>query len=62
MANEIGARGLLGQAYLELGALYKAKRRTSQAQKYTSDAINIFQHCEAEVYLKQSKEVLASLG
>jgi len=62
VANEIGAKGLLSQAYLDLGALYKAKRRTPQAQKYISEAIDIFQQCEAEVYLKQAKEALASLG
>ena len=62
VANEIGAKGLLGQAYLEFGALYKAKRKTAQARKYISEAIDVFQQCEAEVYLKQAKEALASLG
>jgi tetratricopeptide (TPR) repeat protein len=62
MANEIGAKGLLGLAYLELGALYKAKGRTVQARKYTSEAINTFQQCQAEIYLKQAKETLASWG
>jgi len=62
VASEIGANGLLGQAYFELGALYKAKRRTTQARKYVSEAVNVFQQCEAEIYLKQAKEALASLG
>ena len=60
MANEIGAKGLLGQASLELGALYKAKGRSAQAQRYISEAIKIFQQCQAERYLKQAKEALAS--
>jgi tetratricopeptide (TPR) repeat protein len=60
MANEIGAKGLLGQACLELGALYKAKGKTAQAKKYISEAINIFQQCQAEIYLKQAKDALAS--
>jgi tetratricopeptide (TPR) repeat protein len=60
VADEIGAKGLLGQAYLELGAFYKAKKRIPQAQKYISKAIDIFQQCEAEVYLKQAKEALVS--
>ena len=62
VANEIGAKGLLGQAYLELGTLYRAKRKIPRAQQYISEAIDIFQQCEAEVYLKQAKDVLASLG
>jgi len=62
MANEIGAKGLLGQATLELGALYKAKGRSAQARKYISEAIKIFQQCQAEIYLKQAKEALASWG
>ena len=62
MANEIGAKGLLGQASLELGALYKAKGKSAQAQKYISEAIKIFQQCQAEIYLKQAKEALASWG
>jgi class 3 adenylate cyclase/tetratricopeptide (TPR) repeat protein len=61
VAEEIGAKGLLGQAYLELGALYKAKRKTAQARKYISKAINVFQQCEAEEYLKQARDTLASL-
>jgi class 3 adenylate cyclase/tetratricopeptide (TPR) repeat protein len=60
MANEIDAKGLLGQACLELGTLYKAKGKTVQAKKYISEAINIFQQCQAEIYLKQAKEALAS--
>jgi tetratricopeptide (TPR) repeat protein len=60
MANEIGAKSLLGQASLELGALYKAKGKSALAQKYISEAIKIFQQCQAELFLKQAKEALAS--
>jgi class 3 adenylate cyclase/tetratricopeptide (TPR) repeat protein len=62
MANEIDAKGLLGQASLELGALYKVKGRSAQALKYISEAFNIFQQCHADIYLKQAKEALASWG
>ena len=62
MANEIGAKGLLGQAALELGILYKAKGRSAQARKYISEAVKTFQQCQAEIYLKQAKEALASWG
>ena len=61
VAKEIGAKGILGQVYLDLGLLYKAKKRTEQAMKCISEAINVFEQCEAEIYLKQAKEALASL-
>jgi len=62
VAKEIGAKNVLGQAYLDLGLLHEAKRRKDQARECLSEAINIFQECEAETYLKQAKEALASLA
>ncbi|MFC1896328.1 AAA family ATPase [Thermodesulfobacteriota bacterium] len=62
VAKEIGAKGILGQACLDLGLLHEAKRRKDKARECISEAINIFQECEAEVYLKQAKEALASLA
>jgi tetratricopeptide (TPR) repeat protein len=61
-AKEIGANGMLGQAYYNLGLLYKAKGRRAQALECLSEAVRLFQECEAEVYLKQVKNALASLG
>jgi tetratricopeptide (TPR) repeat protein len=61
VAKEIGAKSILGQACLDLGLLHEAKRRKDQAREYISEAINIFQECEAETYVKQAKEALASL-
>jgi tetratricopeptide (TPR) repeat protein len=62
VAKEIGAKGLLGQVYLNLGLLHEAKGRTEQAQRSITEAIQLFEKCEAETYLNQAKEVLASLG
>ncbi|MBC8456416.1 MAG: hypothetical protein H8D67_00280, partial [Deltaproteobacteria bacterium] len=62
LAKEIGAKGDLSQAYLNLGLLHKAKGRTDQAKKCISNAIQLFEECDAEVYLKQAREALASLG
>jgi class 3 adenylate cyclase/tetratricopeptide (TPR) repeat protein len=59
--REVGANGFLGPAYLDLGLLYKARKRTDQARECISEAINIFKECEAEVYLKQANETLESL-
>jgi class 3 adenylate cyclase/tetratricopeptide (TPR) repeat protein len=61
LASEIGAKGLQGRASLDLGHLYKLKGRTDEARKYISDAIQLFEECEADVFLKQAKEALASL-
>jgi class 3 adenylate cyclase len=61
VAKKIGAKGVLGQAYLNLGLLHKAKKRTEQARTTISEAIQCFEKCDAVVHLKQAKEALASL-
>ncbi|UCF82916.1 MAG: AAA family ATPase [Desulfobacteraceae bacterium] len=61
VAKEIGAKGILGGAYYDLGLLHKAKKRIDQARQCISEAIKIFEKCEAEIFLKQAKESLASL-
>ena len=60
-AKEIGAKGLQAQAYLGLGLLCKAKKKTDQAKKAISESIHLFEQCEAETFLKQAREALASL-
>ena len=45
--KEIGMRGFLGVAYLSLGLLNKATKRTDKARQCILEAINIFQECEA---------------
>jgi class 3 adenylate cyclase/tetratricopeptide (TPR) repeat protein len=59
--REIGAKGYLGGAYLDLGLFYKARKKNQQARECISEAIKIFEECEAEVYLKQAKNELESL-
>jgi len=61
-AKEIGAKGILGQAYLDLCILHRTKRRKDRARECVLEAIQIFEECEAKVFLKQAKETLASLG
>ena len=61
VAMEIGAKAILGQVFLDLGLLHKAKKKTDKARKCISKAIEILEACEAIVYLKQAKEALASL-
>ncbi|MBW2633989.1 MAG: AAA family ATPase, partial [Deltaproteobacteria bacterium] len=61
VAEEMGAKVIMGSAYLDLGLLYKAKKRKDQANKYISKAIEIFERSESDVYLKQANEALGSL-
>jgi class 3 adenylate cyclase/tetratricopeptide (TPR) repeat protein len=60
-AKEIGAKLILGQAYLDIGLLHKTKKRSDQAKECISKAIQIFKQCKAEVYLKQANKALESL-
>jgi tetratricopeptide (TPR) repeat protein len=61
IAKEIGAKSVLGTAFLDWGLLHKAKKRKAQAQECISKAIEIFEQCEANLYLKQANEALESL-
>jgi class 3 adenylate cyclase/tetratricopeptide (TPR) repeat protein len=60
-AKKIGAKCVLGVAYLGLGQLHKAKGKKENARDCLSNAIDAFEKCEADVYLKQAREALASL-
>jgi len=62
VAKEIGAKGILGQAYLDLGLLNKAKGKTDQARDHITKAIQVLEQCGSDVYLRQAKEALESLG
>jgi tetratricopeptide (TPR) repeat protein len=60
-AKEVGAKSWIAVSYHDLGLLHKAKKRTDQAKDCFINAIELFEQIEAEVYLKQAKESLASL-
>jgi tetratricopeptide (TPR) repeat protein len=60
-AGKIGAKGILAQAYLNLGRLHKAKKRIYRARECISEAIEIFEECETENFLKNAKEALESV-
>jgi tetratricopeptide (TPR) repeat protein len=62
VSKKIGAKGPLGLAYLDLGIFYKSKKETDKARACLAEAIRIFEQNGAEIYLKQGKEALASLG
>ena len=60
-AREIGAKHIMGVAYLDLGSLHKTKKRTKQTHECISEAIKIFEECEAKIYLKKANKALESL-
>jgi tetratricopeptide (TPR) repeat protein len=61
IANEIGAKSMLGQAHFNLGLLFKTKKETERAKEHISEAIKIFEICQADVYLKNANKAMASL-
>mgnify|MGYP001584473435 CR=1 FL=1 len=61
IANQIGAKGNVGEAYLDLGRLHRSKGRNDQAKACISKAIQIFEECGAEVFLRVANESIASL-
>jgi class 3 adenylate cyclase/tetratricopeptide (TPR) repeat protein len=62
VSREIGAKGILGQAFLDLGILHRVKRRPVQARECMTEAIRIFEQSKTGFYLKQAHETLQSLG
>jgi len=59
--TEMGSKGWVGRASLDLGRLHKMKGRKVQAEKCFTDAIALFEACEADCFLKQAKDELSSL-
>ncbi len=62
IAREIGSKSRLAQAYLDLGRLHKATNKKEKATECISKAIEYFELCEADTFLKQARQVLESLG
>jgi class 3 adenylate cyclase/tetratricopeptide (TPR) repeat protein len=62
VAEEAGMRVYLGRAYLDLGLLQKLKGESNEARECISNALRVFEQCDAEYYRKQASEALASLG
>jgi class 3 adenylate cyclase/tetratricopeptide (TPR) repeat protein len=48
-ARRCDGRGLLGQAHLGLGLLYRAKKMEADAKKHLSEAANIFKAIESDI-------------
>jgi hypothetical protein len=52
----------MGTALLSLAQLHSAKGRKDRARESILEAIDLFKQCDAQKYLKQAEDVLASLG
>jgi len=61
VAKEVSSKSWMAMAYFDLGRLHKAKKRNDQARECISKAIELFEQCEAAVYLKQAREALTTL-
>jgi len=61
VCREIGAKGMMGMSYLDLGILYSTKGEKAQAKEYLSTAIELFDQCETENLLRQAQETLESV-
>ena len=57
----MGSPGWVGRASLDLGRLHKMKGRKEKAEKCFTDAIKLFEECEADGFLKEAREELSSL-
>ena len=61
VAKKMGAKTVMGAACLDLGLMYKSMKKKDRAIELVSKAVEIFEECGADVYLKQSQETLKSL-
>ena len=61
IAEQIGAKGIQGLACLNLGLLHKAKKRTERARHCLTEAVQLFEECQAETRVEEAKGILASL-
>jgi len=60
--KRFGAKAIQGWAYLDLGNLYRIKKRKDRAKECVLEAAHIFEKIGAEGYLKKAKESLIVLG
>ena len=62
VARQAGAKGFLGRPCLHLGLLFESRGQREKAREYVAEAVRVFEECQLEIYWKQAKEVLDSLG
>ena len=52
ISKKYGSKSFMGYACLDLGKLYKAKKRNEIARQYLSEALRIFNECEMNGFIK----------
>jgi len=57
LALQTGAKGFLGQPYLLLGILYKARGQKEKSKTYLHMAQEIFAACDMQVYAQRAEEL-----
>jgi hypothetical protein len=60
LAQEVNARGILAQAYLDFGIYHQTKKRPDEARKCIARAITLFDECKTDGYLKKAEKALES--
>jgi class 3 adenylate cyclase/tetratricopeptide (TPR) repeat protein len=62
IAEGVGAKGIQGEVFLDLGRLHMAKGRRNQTRDCYSQAIEIFERHDLNANLRKAREESASLG
>lgn len=62
LSEEVGTKGIAGQAHYDLGTLHRLKKRKDKARMHFEKAIRIFEETGAYMFLKQAEEALKSMG
>lgn len=62
ISREIGAKSVLGQAYLELSQIQRTRGKLAKARGSIVKAIEAFEMCQADLFLKKAREDLAALS
>ena len=61
MAESLGAKGILGQACLDLGRLYQNRDQFEEARIYLERSIAVFRKCRADVFSQEALALLKGL-
>lgn len=61
IAKKFDGKGFIGQAYLDLGLMYKLKKRNKQSKQFLFKAIQIFEETNAKKFLNQAKDAMESI-
>jgi class 3 adenylate cyclase/tetratricopeptide (TPR) repeat protein len=61
LAQQTGAKGFLGQPYLQLGVLFKARGQRETARQYLSEALQTFTACNMKAYAQRAEDLLRTL-